>query len=287
MSDLFPPFDPEPALPKKRRFKPIPFRLVAPNLVTLLSLCLGLTAMRLVVEGRLEVAVYCIMAAAALDGIDGRLARLLKGTSRFGEQLDSLADFVNFGVAPCFILYHFVLKDLRSFGWICALIYAIATCLRLARFNVMIDDPNRPDWKKNYFTGVPSPLGALLVLLPVYLSFLGVSYGPKLAVLVAFYTVFVGYMMVSNLPIFAAKTLGVAIPRTAVLPIFGGVVAFVALLVSYPFEVLTAMVIAYFAVIPFSIRAFKANERSDVATTTGKVASHAVESVSETAPPKA
>ena len=144
MSDLFPPFEPERAESKRARFKPIPFRLLAPNVITLLALCLGLTAMRLIVEGKLETATICILIAAALDGVDGRLARLLKGTSRFGAELDSLSDFVNFGVATGYVLWIFVLHDLKSFGWIIVLTLACAMALRLARFNVMIDDPNRP-----------------------------------------------------------------------------------------------------------------------------------------------
>ena len=130
MSDLFPPFEPERVESRRARFKPIPFRLIAPNLVTLLALCLGLTAMRLVVEGKLETATICILIAAALDGVDGRLARLLKGTSRFGAELDSLSDFVNFGVATGYVLWIFVLHDLRSFGWIIVLTLACAMALQ-------------------------------------------------------------------------------------------------------------------------------------------------------------
>src|SRR3954470_3256281 len=144
MNDIFQPFAPDPLEPRRRRFKPVPFRVIAPNLITLLALCLGLTAIRLAYEGRLEPAVIAIIVAALLDGVDGRVARLLKGTSRFGAELDSLADFVNFGVAPALILYSFILHNLLSFGWIVALILAISMALRLARFNAMLDDPNRP-----------------------------------------------------------------------------------------------------------------------------------------------
>ncbi len=178
MSELFPPFQPDRDEPKRRRFKPIPFRLLAPNLITLMGLALGLTGMRLALEGKLELGVVCVLIAAALDGVDGRLARFMNGTSRFGAQLDSLADFVNFGVVPAVMLYHFVLKDLRNFGWIICIIFAIAMCLRLARFNVMIDDPNRPAWQKDFFTGMPAPAGAVTVMLPFYLYFLGVPVVP-------------------------------------------------------------------------------------------------------------
>lgn len=265
MSDLFPPFAPETEEARRKRFHAVPFRVVAPNLVTLLALCLGMTAMRLVVEGRLEVAVYCILAAAALDGVDGRLARLLKGTSRFGEQLDSLADFVNFGVAPGFVLYQFAMKDVRSFGWIAAMIFAVAMSLRLARFNVMIDDPSRPAWKKNYFTGVPAPAGAVLVMLPIYLHFLGLPISGGFAPLIALYVVFVAFLLVSSLPIYAGKTLGLAVPRNRVLPLLGLAVVGIALLVAYPFELLVVLTLTYFALIPVSVRSYRATERTEAA----------------------
>jgi CDP-diacylglycerol--serine O-phosphatidyltransferase len=142
---VFPPFDPSPP-PFRRRFKAIPVRTLLPNLITLLALCAGLTAIRLSVEDKLELALAAIVFAALLDGIDGRIARMLKGTSRFGAELDSLADFVNFGVAPALILYFWGLHELKSAGWIAALVFAICAGLRLARFNVMIDDPNKPIW---------------------------------------------------------------------------------------------------------------------------------------------
>ncbi len=263
MTDLFPPFAPDEKEARRRRFKEVPFRVIAPNLVTLLAICLGLTAMRLVTEGKLEIAVYCILAAAALDGVDGRLARFLKGTSRFGEQLDSLADFVNFGVAPAFILWQFTLKDAKSFGWIAALIFAIAMCLRLARFNVMIDDPGRPAWKKAFFTGVPAPAGAGLVLVPVYLHFLGVPIGPKAAPLIALYTIAIAFLLVSSLPIFSGKTTGVAVPRERVLPLFAAAIAIVGLLVAYPFETLTVLALVYFAMIPVSLQNYRRRDRQE------------------------
>src|SRR5206468_4192319 len=154
---LFPPFEPDRDEPKRRRFRPIPVRTLVPNLITLLALCAGLTAVRLAIEGKLEFALAAIVFAAILDGIDGRIARLIRGTSKFGAELDSLADFVNFGVAPALILYFWGLFELKSVGWIAALVFAICGGLRLARFNVMIDDPSRPAWAANFFVGVPAP----------------------------------------------------------------------------------------------------------------------------------
>ncbi|MGB8680171.1 MAG: CDP-alcohol phosphatidyltransferase family protein, partial [Pseudolabrys sp.] len=140
---VFPPFDPSPP-PFRRRFKAIPVRTLVPNLITLLALCAGLTAIRLAMEEKLELALAAIVFAALLDGIDGRIARMLKGTSRFGAELDSLADFVNFGVAPGLILYFWQLHELNNGGWIAAMVFAISGGLRLARFNATIDDPNKP-----------------------------------------------------------------------------------------------------------------------------------------------
>src|SRR6476659_6477611 len=173
---VFQPIDPTPP-PFRRRFKAIPVRTLLPNLITLLALCAGLTAIRLAVEGQLELALAAIVFAALLDGIDGRVARFLKGTYKFGAELDSLADFVNFGVAPALILYFWGLHEIKSVGWIAAMVFAICAALRLARFNVMIDDPNKPVWAADFFTGIPAPAGAITVLLPIYLNFLGISEG--------------------------------------------------------------------------------------------------------------
>src|SRR6476660_1191546 len=167
---VFPPFDPAPP-PFRRRFKAIPVRTLLPNLITLLALCAGLTAIRLAVEDKLDLALAAIVFAALLDGIDGRIARMLKGTSRFGAELDSLADFVNFGVAPALILYFWGLHELGNAGWIAAMVFAISTGLRLARFNVMADAPNKPAWAANLFVGAPATAGACTVLLPIYVYF--------------------------------------------------------------------------------------------------------------------
>jgi CDP-diacylglycerol--serine O-phosphatidyltransferase len=265
MSDLFPPFEPERVESRRARFKPIPFRLLAPNVVTLLALCLGLTAMRLVVEGKLETATVCILIAAALDGVDGRLARLLKGTSRFGAELDSLSDFVNFGVATGYVLWIFVLHDLRSFGWIVVLTLACAMALRLARFNVMIDDPNRPDWQKNFFVGMPAPAGAITAMLPLYLQFIGVPVAEYGAPFVGIYILFIAFLTISRIPCYAGKTLGTRVPRDRVLPIFVAVVVVAGLLFAYPFEMLTLVVVAYLGLIPLSVARYRKLEREHAA----------------------
>jgi CDP-diacylglycerol--serine O-phosphatidyltransferase len=259
---LFPPLDPDRLEARRSRFRAIPVRVLAPNLVTLLSLCAGLTAIRLAIEGKLEWALGAIVFAAILDGVDGRLARLLKGQSKFGAELDSLADFVNFGVVPGLILYFWGLNELRSAGWIAALVFAICMCLRLARFNVMADDPNKPIWAGNFFTGVPAPAGAIIVMLPIYFSLLG---GAKLPYLAFIYTLFVSFLLVSTLPVFSGKRIGKRVPPEMVLPIFVVVVLFVALLVSYPWEVLTVGTVLYLAALPLGWFSYRSHQRKDAA----------------------
>ena len=268
---VFPPFDPAPP-PRRRRFKAIPVRTLLPNLITLLALCAGLTAIRMAVENRLDMALAAIVLAVLLDGIDGRLARMLKGTSRFGAELDSLADFVNFGVAPALILYFWGLHELKSAGWIAALVLAICAALRLARFNVMIDDPNQPAWAGNFFTGIPAPAGAITVLLPIYLNFLGVSNGLVTVWLTFFYTLAIALLMVSRLPVFSGKRVGKRVPPELVLPVFVVVVLFFALLISYPWEVLSIGTLAYLACLPLGWFSYREYQRKDAAAAAGETA---------------
>lgn len=257
---LFPPIDPDRLAARKKRFRAIPVRVLLPNLITLLSLCAGLTGIRLAIEGRLEWALGAIVFAAMLDGVDGRLARMLKGQSRFGAELDSLADFVNFGVVPGLILYFWGLNELGSVGWIASLVFAICMVLRLARFNVMADDPTRPAWASNFFTGVPAPAGAIIVMLPIYLNLLGL---PRLTVLALLYTLAVSFLLVSTLPVFSGKQFGKRVPPDKVLPIFVVAVLFVALLVSYPWWVLTIGSLCYLASLPFGWFAYQRYKAQD------------------------
>src|SRR6202046_1874433 len=216
----------------KRRFRRIPVRTLVPNVVTLLALCAGLTAIRMAFENRYVLALAAIVFAAFLDGIDGRLARFLKGTSRFGAELDSLADFVNFGVAPALVLYFWGLHDLKSAGWIAAMVFAICAALRLARFNVMVDEPDRPAWKSNFFVGMPAPAGAITVLLPIYAVFLGLPRSDVLTWITLVYTLVISSLMVSRLPVFSGKRVGTRVPPEMVGPLVVVVVLFFALLIS-------------------------------------------------------
>jgi len=261
MENPFPPFDPDGDDEKEQltedtavRLRDIPLRTIFPNLLTLLAICSGLTSIRFAIDGRIELAVAAIIFAGFLDGIDGRVARFLKSTSRFGAEMDSLADFVNFGVAPAMLLYFTLLSEVRSIGWIAALIYASCACLRLARFNVMLDNPNAPEWLSRFFTGVPAPAGAVIGLLPVYLMLMGVEKTEGFAWLATGFTLVAGFFMVSNVPTFSGKNITTKIRRDFVLPVMILAVFMAAFLFSYPWTMLTVIALGYLASIPFSMR---------------------------------
>ena len=273
------PFDPASSELRRRRFRPIPVRLLVPNVITLLAICAGLTAIRLSTEGRMELAVGAIVFAAALDAIDGRIARLIKGQSKFGAELDSLADFVNFGVAPGLILYFWQLHELKNGGWIAAMVFAISGGLRLARFNATMDDPNKPAFAANYFTGVPAPAGAITVLLPVYLGFLGLPMPP--AMLTALYTLLIAFLMVSRLPVFSGKTTRLRVAPELVLPVFVSVIFFIALLVGYPWYILSVGSVLFLLSLPMGWKSYRDHARKAAAS----AAMSAEVAVSAPAPP--
>lgn len=257
----FPPFEPD-GPDRRRKLRGVPLRMVVPNLITALAVCAGLSGIRLAFEHRFELAVAMVLIAALLDAVDGRIARMLKATSKFGAEMDSLADTVNFGVAPALVLYAYLLERAGAFGWIAALLFAIACCLRLARFNVMLTDPDRPAWKSDYFVGVPAPAGALLVLLPVYLGFLGVPAGRGFAFIASGFAVFVALLMVSQLPVYSGKS-GLSIRRDMVMPMILGIVLYVALLFSYTWHTMAATAIAYLLFLPFSAAAYARREKRE------------------------
>ncbi len=271
MSHLFAPFQPESDEPRRRRFKPIPIRMIIPNLITLFSLCLGLTAIRMAVDGKFELAIASIVIAGVLDGIDGRIARLLHSTSRFGAELDSLADFVSFGVAPAMLLYFWGLNSLHSAGWIAVLVFAICAGLRLARFNVMIDDPNKPPYAVNFFTGVPAPAGAMIVMLPIYLELMGLPHTMASSVIALVYTVAIALLMVSWIPTWSGKGISGRVPREHVLTIMICVVFVTALLVSYPWEMLSFGSLAYLVCIPVAYLQYQKLKRAYVAASGGMI----------------
>jgi CDP-diacylglycerol--serine O-phosphatidyltransferase len=275
------PFDPQYPQLRRRRFRPIPVRMLVPNFITLLAICAGLTAIRLSTEGRMDLAVYAIVFAAVLDGVDGRVARMIKGQSKFGAELDSLADFVNFGVAPGLILYFWQLHELGNGGWIAAMVFAISGGLRLARFNASIDDPDKPAFAANYFTGVPAPGGAILALLPVYLAFLGIPKAP--AVLTAAYTLLIAFLMVSRLPVFSGKSVKMRVPPEMVLPVFVSVVFFIALLISYPWHILSICSVLYLASLPLGWKSYRDHERNAAAAAAAATTGAAAPTMAEAA----
>ena len=264
---MFPPFDPERDERKRRPLVfargQVPVRVLIPSIFTLVGLCAGLTAIRMGIESRWDLAVAALVFAAFLDGIDGRVARLLKASSRFGAELDSLADFVNFGVAPAIIMFNWALEDLHSLGWIAVLVFAVCSALRLARFNVSLDRTDLPAWKSNYFVGVPAPAGAILLLLPIYAQDLGLHL-PRLTPLVFFYTLGIALLMVSNVPTFSGKLIGQKIAREYVPPVFVTAVLFMALLLTYPSLTLAVGSLTYLALIPVSAYRYLAEERETV-----------------------
>jgi CDP-diacylglycerol--serine O-phosphatidyltransferase len=266
---MFPPFEPE---KEERKRRPtvfargqVPVRVLIPNIFTLVGLCAGLTAIRMGIEHRWDLAVAALVFAAVLDGIDGRVARLLKASSRFGAELDSLADFVNFGVAPAIIVFSWALGDLRSLGWIAVLVFAVCSALRLARFNVSLDATDTPAWKSAYFVGVPAPAGAIVLLLPIYVQDLGLHL-PSLTPLVLIYTLVIALLMVSNVPTFSGKLIGQRIAREYVPPIFVLAALFIALLLTFPSLTLAVGSLIYLALIPVSAYRYLAEERKVAST---------------------
>jgi CDP-diacylglycerol--serine O-phosphatidyltransferase len=252
---------PNPRVPDvpRRRFRPIPLRMLVPNIITLLALCAGLTAIRLTIDGRVELALGAIVFAAVLDGIDGRIARMIKGQSKFGAELDSLADFVNFGVTPALMLYFWKLHELNNVGWIAVMVFAISMGLRLARFNATLDDPNKPAFAENFFTGVPAPAGALCALLPIYLSLLGAPDIP--ALVIAVYVLVIAFLMVSRIPVFSGKKVGARVPREMVLPVIVFVILMIALLIGYPWHVLSVGTLLFLCSLPIGWLSYRAQAR--------------------------
>jgi CDP-diacylglycerol--serine O-phosphatidyltransferase len=254
----------------RRMFGQVPVRYLLPNIITLLAVCMGVTAIRLGIEGRYELAVAAVIFAGVLDAMDGRIARFLKSASRFGAELDSLADFVNFGVVPAMLIYMWSLSALKNLGWIFALGLAICCALRLARFNVALDDPDKPAWKVSFFTGIPAPAGAFLAMAPMYLGFMGfIEDGHEAAPYVLLWIALVSGGVISRIPTFSGKGFGKRVRSDLVLPILAAIVFGAVLLTSYPWETLTVLVTVYVVLIPFGIRSYRRHEAADGAA--GKV----------------
>jgi len=252
---------------RQRRLRParrpgihgLPFNVLLPNVLTVLALCAGLTSIRFAIAGAWREAVLAIVAAAVLDGLDGRIARLLNGQSRFGAELDSLSDMISFGIAPALLLYLWALQGLGGPGFVPCLVFAVCAALRLARFNSALD-LDLPPYAKSFFTGVPAPAGAGLAILPVLGAF---ATGLDLAAVplaVGAWTVAVGALMISRLPTFSAK--GVKVPPWAVAPVLlaAGLVA--AALVGAPWPTLSVLGLVYLASLPLAVLRYRARARA-------------------------
>lgn len=261
--------EPETEQQKKpaKRLKDLPFNRMIPNILTLLALAAGLTSIRFALLEQWQFAALSLVVAAILDTLDGRVARLLKGASRFGAELDSLSDFVCFGVSPALILYLWAMQDAGRAGWILVMLFAMCCGLRLARFNVATEDENTPDWKAHFFAGVPAPAGAGLVLMPLILSFQidsDIFRSPWVVSAVLF---MVGALLVSSVPTYSFKKLKIS--RNFILPtmlIVAGVAAFS---VSVPWLTLTCVLGFYLCTFPFSIRAARRYQAQAETTTSG------------------
>jgi CDP-diacylglycerol---serine O-phosphatidyltransferase len=233
-----------------------------PNVLTLAALCSGLTAIRFALRDEMRLAVIAIIVAAIFDALDGRVARRLGVTSRFGAELDSLSDFLCFGVAPAIVLYLASLSDVGSLGWMVTLMFPICSALRLARFNTaLVADSPPPAWTGSYFTGVPAPAGALLALMPLMVSFEIEAAWPRHALVVGAVLIAVGGLMVSSLPTYSFKK--GRIPRHLVLPALLGAALVMGMLASSPWIALSLIGLVYVALIPFSWTAYRRQMSKD------------------------
>ena len=224
-------------------------RVILPNMLTLIGVCIGLSSIRFALDGKFEFAIIAIMFAALIDGLDGRIARLIKGTSKVGKELDSLTDMISFGVAPAFIMYFWKLNTLGRFGWLLCLIYVICVALRLARFNV--NTGQAPSWRDNFFEGVPSPAGGILVLTPLIFSltsfdFIKINYD----IVVPVFFIVTSLLLISKFPSYSFKK--IVIQRKATIFLLFGIVLFFGLLLIYPFNVISISAIIYLAMLPIS-----------------------------------
>ena len=224
-------------------------RVILPNMLTLIGVCIGLSSIRFALEEKFEFAIIAIILAAIIDGLDGRIARLIKGTSKVGKELDSLTDMISFGVAPAFIMYFWKLNTLGRFGWLLCLIYVICVALRLARFNV--NTGQAPSWRDNFFEGVPSPAGGILVLTPLILSlssfeFIQINY----TIVVPIFFIITSLLLISKFPSYSFKR--IVIQRRVTIFLLFSIVLFFGLLLVYTFNVITISVIVYLLMLPIS-----------------------------------
>ena len=250
-----------PGPPRIKRFRDLSINRMIPNILTLLALAAGLTAIRFGLDGRWEHAVLAIIVAAVLDALDGRIARLLKGASKFGAELDSLSDFVCFGVSPVLVLYLWTMKDAGRLGWVLVMLFTICCGLRLARFNVMMEDHDAPAWQARFFTGIPAPAGGGLVLLPMVLSFQGGEGFFRQPWVVGIFMLVIAGMLVSTIPTYSFKKLKIS--RHWILPTMLITAAIAVFLINAPWLTLSVVGLAYICSIPLSYRAQQALQKAE------------------------
>jgi len=224
-------------------------RVILPNMLTLIGVCIGLTSIRFALDGKFEFAIIAIIFAALIDGLDGRIARLIKGTSKVGKELDSLTDMISFGVAPAFIMFFWKLNTLGRFGWLVCLIYVICVALRLARFNV--NSNQDPSWKDNFFEGVPSPAGGILVLTPLIISKTNFNYIQlNYDIIVPAFFIITSLLLISKFPSYSFKK--IVIQRKTTIFLLFGIVLFFGLLLIYPFNIISISAVVYLLLLPIS-----------------------------------
>jgi len=229
-------------------------RYLLPNILTLGGVCLGISSIKFSIDGNYNLAVIFILLAAILDTLDGRIARLIKGTSDFGKELDSLTDFVSFGIAPVFILYFWELNKYGKLGWAITLIYSVCCVLRLARFNLTKIDDQQP-WKSNFFEGIPSPAGGLLILMPLIFELAALDVGFNIKNFTPYFTILIAFLLVSKIPTLSLKEISIS-PKTTVFILLAIGTIFISLL-YYTFETLLTFGLAYIASIPISYFVYK------------------------------
>ena len=244
--------------PKKNNFKIVAekktARVILPNMLTLIGVCIGLTSIRFALDERFGLAIIAIIFAALIDGLDGRIARLIKGTSKVGKELDSLTDMISFGVAPAFIMYFWKLNTLERFGWLLCLVYVICVALRLARFN--INSNQEPSWKDNFFEGVPSPAGGILVLTPLIISLSSFDlFQLNYDIIVPIFFIVTSFLLISKFPSYSFKKIVIR-RRTTIFLLFG-IVLFFGLLLIYTFDIIAISAIIYLLLLPISFVHFQ------------------------------
>ena len=224
-------------------------RVILPNMLTLIGVCIGLTSIRFSFNAQFDLAIIAIIFAALFDWLDGRIARLIKGTSEVGKELDSLADVISFGVAPAFIMYFWKLNELGRFGWLLCLIYVSCVALRLARFNV--NSNQEPSWRDNFFEGVPSPAGGILVLTPLIISLTDFNYVQlNYDIIVPTCFIIISLLLISKFPSYSFKK--IIVQRKATIFLLFGIVLFLGLLLIYPFNVIAISAVIYLLILPVS-----------------------------------